>query len=1189
MPETPMRTLEMALLGSVEVRLDGQELSFRTRKVLGLLAFLALEPGMHTRDRLAGLFWPDAAPEAGRNSLRNTLSYLRETLGGEDHLRIERQAVGLRLSSNIWVDVLHLEQAAKLVPEPKDVKPEELISKLEAASDSYRGAFMDGFALGEEGEFDAWLAERREVCLRHAQTALERLAALQANAGQFKNAIETASRLVALDRLNEAGYRVLIGLQHASGDRAGAIRSYEVLQNTLRNELDLEPSVDTIALVERVRLEIPTPAAPRAPRVPSLPTLLLEGRMVGRVAEFVKLVEAYHASAQGQTRFVSLSGEPGIGKTRLASEFLTWATSQGATVLRGRAFETGGGLAYQPITDAMRRWLRTEPDPTKVLRPIWLGELSRLLPELLERVPDLPEPTTDEAVARTRLFEAVTRLGLNLAARKPVVLFMDDLQWADQVSVELLGYAARRWLEEASPVLIVFTVRTEALGQTPLQAWLTSLGREIPSVTLELGSLSAEDTARLVEAIGGANSEFSGWLYRETGGQPLFITETLKSLSERGLITPQSGGWQVQLEMTQKTTAPGVRSVVQSRLSRLSPEARAILEAGAVLGQGFDYAIFGQGFDFNVVTSMADLEERVALRALDELLRSRLILEAGAGYMFSHDKIRETAQDEASEARRRTYHRRAFEALSRTGAAHFALASHAAGAHMWPEAFSESILAGDEATKVYAWRAALEHYQRARAILRDGPDGVDVTQTVQLRDVGFLYSKIINRLQTLNESESIGELPPEVIELARRTGDPWLEANALRFQAEWIALDDHAEYEKLLNQAETIFKRIHDQEGLFSIEMDRIWDHRTNTITRYADPIERLKKLLPLARELGGTHPAWTLNALAEFHQNAGDWKQAATYWREAMALRKETHNDTNAYHHENLGLCLLNIGELQAALPEFRAAHQIKTDIDDNPVWIGMAAAYRSYGLLEAGDLTGAHELVEHTISSGERAQPRFATEFCYALGLSHLAAGRPAEARAALQAGLDVIAAPPESEQKIWVHTASTVLQIVRIAPAPEGERKIWGGSFSDFLEGQLCAAFALEGDWTNALAHARNAVRWRFETHNERGLHAPRLKHWLETEALLRGGEVDLARESVKRLEAVVQPGERLEIPVLRARAMLEAWDGNTDAALVLLKQALSSAASMGLPLEVRSLEVAIAELRSEKRKKTIKPVP
>jgi DNA-binding SARP family transcriptional activator/tetratricopeptide (TPR) repeat protein len=1135
-----MMQLEILLLGFGVVQRE-TDLSFRTRKVLALLAFLAVEGGMQSRDRLAGLLWVDAAPEAARNSLRNTLSYLREALGGEQHLRVERQAVGLNLESGVMVDVLELENAAKLALEPRDMPLEAQISKLELAANLYKGEFLTGFTLGDDGEFDVWLLERREVYRRHAQTVLERLAQLQSKAGQFSSAIETASKLVALDRLNEAGYRVLIGLQHGNGDRAGALKSFEVLQHTLRQEFNLEPSPETLALIERIRLETPTPT-PRAPRVPSLPTMLLEGRMVGRVTEFVQMVEAYHATAVGESRFVTISGEPGIGKTRLASEFLNWVVSQGTTVLRGRAFETGGGLAYQPVTDALRRYLRNEPDLTKLLRPIWLAELSLLLPELLERVPDLPTPNADETVARTRLFEAVARFGSSLAARSPVVLFVDDLQWADQASLELIAYSARRWLEEQNPVLMVFTVRSEALGNTHLQTWLTTLGREWQTVPITLESLSAEDTARLLENIGGASTEFSSWLYQETGGQPLFITETLKSLAERGLIAPQAGAWRIQRETIEGAkTAPGIRSVLQARLTRLSDQAREILEAGAVIGHGFE---------FNLVREMTELEERTALSALDELLRSRLILEAGSQYMFSHDKVREVAFDEAGEARRRVYHRNAYQSLSSTRASASVLARHAHGAHLWLEAFRASMQAGNDATHVYAWRESAEHYERARAVLLERPDGSDISLQLGQHEIGHMYSKLANRYRSLNEHDRINPFPLEARELARRLQDPRLEAHSLIFESNLISWQNLALALELLEQSRVIFERIGDQDGLFEIELNRLGSIRIEP-GHLQKSVVLLENMLPKARGMGKEHTESTMRILADAYQALGQWEQAIVYWLEIDSDNWNQRSDNHAYVRENLGLCQLNIGQLEVALPNLFESYQIKQEIDANPIWISMAACYYSYGLLESGAITEALGLSETAFALRHKANARYATEYGLAFGIASIAAERFAEAR----------------------DTLTFTIGIARGQSA--AELQVWGHMFLEFLESHLCSAFALQNDWANALEHARNAVKSRFATDNERGWHAPRLKHWLEVEALLRGGELDLARQTVQRLEAITQKNERLEVSVLRARAVLEAWDGKTKAALRLLERAKKRAEHFGLPLEVHSLETAILQ--------------
>jgi predicted ATPase len=226
-------------------------------------------------------------------------------------------------------------------------------------------------------------------------------------------------------------------LHLAAGDRSVALRAYEACRAVLELELHALPELETDALAERIRAG-PDAGAEAHPGSPSAG--LFEGPLVGRAAEFARLVELYEAASHGHTQVVVLQGEPGIGKTRLARDFVASSTARGADVLHGRAFETGGRLPYQPLVDAVRPRLERENAPEDLLADVWLVELGRLLPELRERYPDLPAAAVDEAAARMRLFEAIARLGQALGHQAPVVLFVDDLQWADVGSLDALHY-----------------------------------------------------------------------------------------------------------------------------------------------------------------------------------------------------------------------------------------------------------------------------------------------------------------------------------------------------------------------------------------------------------------------------------------------------------------------------------------------------------------------------------------------------------------------------------------------------------------------------------------------------------------------------------------------------------------------------------------------------------------------------
>src|SRR5216684_461124 len=507
-----MSQLQLSLLGTPIVKHGERTLTFSTRKALALLVYLAVEGGTHPRKTLSESFWPELDAEHGRAALRATLLELRKLFershqaGERAHLQVERDMLGIEQGSSLILDLRLVESASKLVGRGIETlvgqAREELLAQLEQAARLVRGPFLASFTLRDSQFFDDWTRQHREYWHLRVHQLFDALALLYERAGEGERASETVSRWLSFDPLHEEGYRRLMRLRFSQGDRAGALRAYANGRAVLADQLQVEPEPETVALAKRIRHTAPF----RSPQVRSLqpslaspgqpPANLLDGPFLGRTAEFGALIERYKRVHAGEPQLVLLQGESGIGKTRLASEFVGWAQAQGADVLAGRALQTGRQLPYQPLIDVLRRQLEQEHAPDDLLSAVWLAELSRLLAELRDRYPDLPVPSTDEALGHNRLFEATARLVQVWAARGPLVLFLDDMQWADTATLDLLLYLVRSLAEQPAPVLLLLNLCTGAESCTDSQSpWLMALKRtRMPLTALELSAFTQEET-----------------------------------------------------------------------------------------------------------------------------------------------------------------------------------------------------------------------------------------------------------------------------------------------------------------------------------------------------------------------------------------------------------------------------------------------------------------------------------------------------------------------------------------------------------------------------------------------------------------------------------------------------------------------------------------------------------------------
>jgi DNA-binding SARP family transcriptional activator len=693
-----MSLLKIALLGRPQVHHGSARVPFGERKVLALLAYLAAERGMHTREKLTSLLWPESDRAHGRSMLRATLLHLRQVLEEEtppeqtSHLRITHDALGLDLDSDIDLDLHALEAVCTLIralPAPEALQGEvrcTLIAHLERAARLYRGSFLQDVTLRETLDFDNWVCMQQGYWYQQIEQVFDWLSRLQSAAGEVEQAIATVERWRSFDPLNEDVSLRLMQLQFAIGNRIAALKTYESYREVLMKELQAKSSSRMVTQAKFIRnasLSPPKNTCKQSVEQPSSVRPLLEVPLVGRGAELSRLMSLYEQASCGQPQVVLLEGEAGIGKSRLAATFLEWGRAQGAEVLEARTVHTSEPLSYQPLSEALRPRLEQKADLRQWLGDRWLAELCGLLPDLAERYPDLPPPASERAFASCRLFEALARLSHALAAQAPLFIFVDDIQWTDKATLDVFQYLARSWVEHATPALLLLGRCRETRDLEPQMAhWLTSLSRMLSLTRLQLGPLSAKDILQIVRSLSGGeqaqplsqeqapsssliSERFGAWLFAETKGQPFYLRALLQTLLDRGVLVPRllaGRGWVFELHpslldasLPDNILPPDVRELIQLRLARLSPPARALLAAGAVLEHDIT---------FEQLCQVASLCPQEGLAALDEALQNLLLQESshcregrsGVCYHFAHDKIRQVVYAAAGDARRRLLH-----------------------------------------------------------------------------------------------------------------------------------------------------------------------------------------------------------------------------------------------------------------------------------------------------------------------------------------------------------------------------------------------------------------------------------------------------------------------------------------------------------------------------------------------------
>jgi len=683
-----------------------------------LVAYLLLHRRTpHDRKHLAFLLWPDSAERQALTNLRQLIHDVRAVLPDPDQfIEAGRQQVRWRSEAPCTVDVDEFETGIAVSFNGPAGQEAEFIAALSSAVERYTGDLLPDC-------YDEWIEPERHRLRRALAGALGRLVQALEARREYGTALRHARRLLDLDPLNEGHLMAVMRMAAADGQRAVALEAYQQAEERFRLELGVAPSEGLKEFRDRLRHAGPEVEATADGGRPAL-------AFFNRAREWGALTQAWQAGRRTPPRCVMVSGVAGIGKSRLAEEFVRWAHRQGAAVATSACYGMVGRLPYAPLVD----WLRSPALHTAMSRlpDPWRGEIAALLPELGPSTSPSSFPAgRSQLAARRRLFEALLRAFT--AAPEPLLLVLDDIQWADRETLEwihlFLQAAGPRW------VLVLMLLRA---GEVPLEEGLDRILLGLRSEGLleeiALGPLDVPGTAALGAAALGRplDADDARALHEETEGHPLYIVEMSRAIATGAHrpIGPGEDRHAPTRQTARRSLPQGVLAVIEARLAQLSRSTSQVLGVASVIGREFR---------LELVADCSEMSQDTVLAALDELLERRLVRELEGGtYTFSHDSIREVTYGGLSNARRQILHHRvarsqmALAVGSSSSAA--AIARHLEQAGLLEGAIPYYRVAAQHALALCAGSEAVLHLEKAIELVKRVPESAPrQVQEIELR------------------------------------------------------------------------------------------------------------------------------------------------------------------------------------------------------------------------------------------------------------------------------------------------------------------------------------------------------------------------------------------------------------------------------------------------------------------------
>lgn len=939
---------ELRLFGPSSLTVQGKPVRLHSGKTMALLAYLILETrSAHSREKLAGLLWGESPEKRARQSLRQSLYSLRRTLGVLRNPCIIKNTniVAFEDRPDFWVDVREFQRLSSTVGND--------LESLRAASGLYRGLLLEGIEVFDSPAFDEWLTLRRDALEQKALSVFSKLFETLLHASVYEEAISIARRTLSIDPLHEGAHRCLMSIFAALGDTDGLRRQYRRCVDILQREVGAEPSSETSGLFQELTALRTLPYQVEA-ELPTVRNKLPELPFLGREAELEVLRDRLGKAWNGQGNLILAAGEPGIGKTRLVTEFIRRCKVQkmdGKPVhcLHGKCYEPETNAPFAMWADALKQLTRPEWTPIlSTLPEQWFGQLRRLTPDLGPPTPIIVGETAEEH--RLHLYQGIVHTLNAISNACLLILVFEDLQWSDAASLELLHYAARHLSE--TPVLILGTFRMMgSIDNSPLESLARWTESSDTACLMRMGQLDCTVIERIVRSVGPEISE--GLLQKLScacEGNPLVLVETLRGLVEKGELNG-SITEDIELQVPKK-----VLSIMRSRISMLKEDQRRALASAAVIGRPFGPPLLRR---------VSGQTEEQLFGILDALISRGLLREmedgsAGTTLSFDHDYYRRVVYQELSTFQRKVLHRRTAGALLslRETKQHFQTEEIAYHFEKADDTRAISFLASAAkiAEELFDYRHATELYTRT----------LNVLDRLAAEDLRKRFELVLKRERVLDlqgrREEQDGDITI-LLNLADSLADTQLQATAFVRQAGWYTYTEH--YSEALvagKKALELYRNVRDRSG------------EANTLTElgflhwstkdYSNALQYNRTALHLYRILGDTVcEAMALHNLAEIYRSLNSYSESLRLYREAQNLNWARGN----YRAQALSLygmahALRSLGNVSEAIERYSEALQLCNTAED---LLMVSRVYHELANLswESGDLFQAIEHMDKAL----------------------------------------------------------------------------------------------------------------------------------------------------------------------------------------------------------------------------------